>query len=119
MTEQLFHTAAASFEAALRVPVLPEEHRAARLHGHGYRARVRAEVPGSWAPFPGGEAVGLRRLLKEQVSVLDYRDLNEILPVPTDDDSGGNVQPVGSSCRVCPRGNCRARREPSILSEGF
>jgi predicted transcriptional regulator/DNA-binding XRE family transcriptional regulator len=42
-----------------------------------------------------------------------------ILPVPTDDDSGGNVQPVGSSCRVCPRGNCRARREPSILSEGF
>jgi hypothetical protein len=22
---------------------------------------------------------------------------------------------VGSTCRICPRGNCPARREPSIL----
>ncbi|WP_428924961.1 helix-turn-helix domain-containing protein [Marinibacterium sp. SX1] len=27
--------------------------------------------------------------------------------------------PVGSTCRVCPRSGCPARREPSILSEGF
>ncbi|MEM8731404.1 MAG: short-chain fatty acyl-CoA regulator family protein [Pseudomonadota bacterium] len=27
--------------------------------------------------------------------------------------------PVGSSCRVCPRGACPARREPSILTEEF
>lgn len=27
------------------------------------------------------------------------------------------VLPVGSSCRICPRGQCPARREPSILSE--
>lgn len=26
---------------------------------------------------------------------------------------------VGSTCRVCPRSACQARREPSILSEGF
>ena len=28
------------------------------------------------------------------------------------------VIPVGTSCRVCPRDGCVARREPSILSEG-
>ncbi len=28
-------------------------------------------------------------------------------------------EPVGSTCRVCPRSACLARREPSILSEGF
>ncbi|MEM9550795.1 MAG: short-chain fatty acyl-CoA regulator family protein [Pseudomonadota bacterium] len=28
-------------------------------------------------------------------------------------------EPVGSTCRVCPRAGCRARREPSILKEGF
>ena len=27
------------------------------------------------------------------------------------------AQPVGSSCRICPRSRCPARREPSILSE--
>ncbi|WP_419739030.1 helix-turn-helix domain-containing protein [Ruegeria sp.] len=26
---------------------------------------------------------------------------------------------VGSSCRICPSGDCGSRREPSILSEGF
>lgn len=42
-----------------------------------------------------------------------------ILPVKGDAPPDPDVQPVGSSCRVCPRGDCRARREPSILSEGF
>ena len=30
-------------------------------------------------------------------------------------DPGGGVVPVGSSCRVCPRAECHARREPSIV----
>ncbi|OCX64522.1 hypothetical protein BFP70_10805 [Thioclava sp. SK-1] len=38
-----------------------------------------------------------------------------ILPPPTDEASG--ARPVGTSCRVCPRGDCPARREPSILFE--
>jgi predicted transcriptional regulator/plasmid maintenance system antidote protein VapI len=29
------------------------------------------------------------------------------------------AQPVGSSCRICPRQTCEARREPSILKEEF
>jgi predicted transcriptional regulator/DNA-binding XRE family transcriptional regulator len=48
-----------------------------------------------------------------------YRSIMLILPVAPGDGDGGPVQPVGSSCRICPRGGCRARREPSILSEGF
>jgi predicted transcriptional regulator/DNA-binding XRE family transcriptional regulator len=31
--------------------------------------------------------------------------------------AGSPVLPVGSSCRICPRPACAARREPSILSE--
>jgi len=28
-------------------------------------------------------------------------------------------EPIGSSCRICPRKSCTARREPSILADGF
>lgn len=45
-----------------------------------------------------------------------YRAVMLILP-------GGqeaqNPQPVGASCRICPRQGCPARREPSILKEEF
>lgn len=45
-----------------------------------------------------------------------YHAVMLILPrreVPED------AQPVGSSCRICPRQPCEARREPSILKEEF
>lgn len=32
--------------------------------------------------------------------------------------AGGVVQ-VGSNCRICPRSECHARREPSIVADGF
>ena len=48
-----------------------------------------------------------------------YRAFMLILPASGTEESRQDVQPVGSSCRVCPRGTCGARREPSILSEGF
>lgn len=34
-------------------------------------------------------------------------------------DVGEAAQPVGASCRICPSQDCAARREPSILKEGF
>jgi len=85
MTERLFHIATVPFEAARRVSILPENHRSRRLHGHSFLARVRAELPAGWAPFPGGETGALKAALEQCVAVVDYRDLNEHLPVPTDE----------------------------------
>lgn len=48
-----------------------------------------------------------------------YRSIMLILPVPSAQTGAEDAQPVGSSCRVCPRDACGARREPSILSQGF
>ncbi|UWQ77669.1 short-chain fatty acyl-CoA regulator family protein [Leisingera sp. S132] len=45
-----------------------------------------------------------------------YRSAMLILPGA---DVSDDPQPVGSSCRVCPRRQCPARREPSILKEEF
>ncbi len=35
-----------------------------------------------------------------------------------DETAGQAAVPIGSTCRICARTNCAARREPSILSEG-
>ncbi|MAY86836.1 MAG: transcriptional regulator [Pseudooceanicola sp.] len=48
-----------------------------------------------------------------------YRSVMLILPLPASDAAGDGHQQVGSSCRVCSRAACRARREPSILREEF
>lgn len=85
MTETLYHVAAAPFEAARQVDILPENHPARRLHGHSFLARVRAELPAGWAPFPGAEADHLQEALGRCVERLDYHLLNETLAVPTDE----------------------------------
>lgn len=85
MTGQLLYVAAVPFEAARRVLLLPEGHRSRRLHGHSFLARVRAEVPADWATFPGGEADALKAALATCVAPLDYQDLNQYLPAPTDE----------------------------------
>lgn len=85
MSERLFYVASVPFEAACRVAILPEGHRARRLHGHSFTAKVRAELPPGWRSFPGGETDALTQTLAHRVAPLDYRDLNEHLPVPTDE----------------------------------
>jgi 6-pyruvoyltetrahydropterin/6-carboxytetrahydropterin synthase len=85
VSERILHIAAAPFEAARRVSILPEGHRSRRLHGHGFLARVRAELSAGWRPFPGGETAALAERLLNCVAPLDYGDLNEQLPVPTDE----------------------------------
>jgi len=85
VTEKLFYVAAAPFEAARRVSILPGGHRSRRLHGHSFLARVRAELPPQWAPFPGGETGELKEAVQRCVAALDYRDLNTHLPIPTDE----------------------------------
>ena len=81
----LLYTAAAPFEAACHIDLLPEGHRSRRVHGHGYIARVRTPLPAGWAAFPGGEVDGLRDCLAAAVAPLDYRDLNELIDCPTDE----------------------------------
>jgi len=42
-----------------------------------------------------------------------------IEPIEGEGEGGGAALPVGTSCRICPRAACPARREPSILAEGL
>ena len=84
MVERLLHRAVASFEAARRVAVLPPGHRERRLHGHGFKARLLAELPSGWGGFDGAETDALSEILRGAVEALDYRDLNEVLERPTD-----------------------------------
>ncbi|MFC3613581.1 helix-turn-helix domain-containing protein [Lutimaribacter marinistellae] len=48
-----------------------------------------------------------------------YRSIMLILPVSADEQGTQTALPVGTTCRLCPSGDCAARREPSILGEGF
>lgn len=78
MSERLLQIARAPFQAARRLPGLPQGHRAQGLHGHGFLA---------WAAAPlcvGGDAEASRRALAAAVAVLDYQDLNRHLPQPSD-----------------------------------
>jgi 6-pyruvoyltetrahydropterin/6-carboxytetrahydropterin synthase len=83
--EQLLYVAAAGFEAARRVTLLPEGHRSWRLHGHSFVADVRCALPLQWASFPGGEVEELKQTLIATTRRLDYRDLNRELEQPTDE----------------------------------
>ena len=85
MTQRLFHVAAAPFEAARQVGILPEGHRSRRLHGHSFLARVRAALPEGWARFPGAETEKLTAALRDCVAPLDYNALNQYLEIPTDE----------------------------------
>ncbi len=85
MAERLFYKAAAGFEAARRLAELPPGHRGRRLHGHGFKARLLAELPPGWGGFDGAETEALGAALSDLVDALDYRDLNELLAVPTDE----------------------------------
>jgi 6-pyruvoyltetrahydropterin/6-carboxytetrahydropterin synthase len=82
--DRLLFTAEAPFESARTLGASAPGHRARRLHGHGFVAKVRAPVAPAWAGFPGGEAQALRERLQRCVAPLDYRLLNDELAEPTD-----------------------------------
>ncbi|MBA4324971.1 MAG: XRE family transcriptional regulator [Rhodobacter sp.] len=84
--------------AALGRPMQPFEARVQMAGQNDRRHRVIA-----WAETRHPQ--GLRGPELREAAML-------ILP----DDGAGPVLPVGSSCRVCARGDCPARREPSILA---
>jgi 6-pyruvoyl-tetrahydropterin synthase len=92
LNERILFTAAAPFEAARQVDILPDGHRSKRLHGHSFTARVRAELPSGWAPFFGAETDTLEQELIRCVSMLDYDLLNKHIDVPTDENLARWVQ---------------------------
>lgn len=72
---ELLHVAAAPFEAAVSVPVLPAGHRSRGLHGHSFLATVRARE----------DAALLAERLAAAVAPLDYAHLNDRIAIPTDE----------------------------------
>lgn len=85
MPDHLLHVAAAGFESACRIDVLPEGHRSRRLHGHSFLAKLRARLPQGWASFPGGEVGDLGARLADALEPLDYGLLNDRIARPTDE----------------------------------
>lgn len=83
--ELLLYTIAVGFEAARQVTVLPEGHKARNLHGHSFLAKVRCDLPAGWGSFPGAEVEELAARFKSTVAPLDYKDLNQLIPEPTDE----------------------------------
>ena len=85
MVAAMDYLAMGGFEAACRVDGLEAGHRAGRLHGHSYLARLRTSGADLALPFPGGETGLLDERLKAALQPLDYRLLNELLANPTDE----------------------------------
>lgn len=81
MAERLLHAAACGFEAARQLSTLPA---AQRMHGHSFRASVRAQLPPHWESFAGAGVGQLEALLQACVAPLDYRQLDLVLDDPSD-----------------------------------
>lgn len=67
-----------TFEAAHRLPNVPEGHKCARLHGHSFR--VRLELEGEPDPHTGWilDFADLKAIFKPTLEMLDHHYLNEI-----------------------------------------
>jgi 6-pyruvoyltetrahydropterin/6-carboxytetrahydropterin synthase len=75
----------APFEAARQVAILPEGHRARKIHGHSFLASLHVAMPPGMAEYPGGEVDTIKARLEHQIQHLDYRLLNEVMETPTDE----------------------------------
>ena len=73
-----------TFDAAHRVPTMPEGHKCRRMHGHTYEVEIvlRGHVPASGILLDYGDIAEAWRPIGE---ALDHRTLNDIpgLEVPT------------------------------------
>lgn len=87
-----------------------------------YRALVRPSQPVSaLVEMPGRvgrrflcHAICMPRATTGFSAPMVFEATMLILPAP---DAGGPADPVGSTCRICPREGCAARREPSIMGD--
>lgn len=66
------------FEAAHRLPFVPEGHKCARLHGHSFRAEVHVAGPIEDATGWVMDYGDVRTIAGPVIGELDHRYLNEI-----------------------------------------
>ena len=85
MVDRILYVATTSFEAARSLDCLHDGHHARRLHGHSFKAEVRALLPDGWPDFPGAEVGQLTKRLSDCVAPLDYSHLNREIALPTDE----------------------------------
>ena len=67
-----------SFEAAHRLPNVPEGHKCARLHGHSFHARVTVEGPVGAETGWVMDFADIKAAIRPLEDQLDHRYLNEI-----------------------------------------
>ena len=67
-----------SFEAAHRLPNVPEEHKCARLHGHSFLVRVSVDGPVGEQTGWVMDFADLKAAFRPLHDRLDHRYLNEI-----------------------------------------
>lgn len=75
----------APFEAARHVPILPDGHKAKRMHGHSFLSSLHVAMPPGMAEYQGGEIDTIKSRLVHHVDKLDYQLLNDIVEMPTDE----------------------------------
>jgi 6-pyruvoyltetrahydropterin/6-carboxytetrahydropterin synthase len=67
-----------TFEAAHRLPRVPEGHKCARLHGHSYRVEIRVEGPVSEGAGWVMDFGDIKTAWAPLADQLDHRYLNEV-----------------------------------------
>ncbi len=83
MNNKLFYIATVPFESACQINILDQQHHAAHLHGHSYKASIRVPLTNIQEKI---EPVSfLRTHLKKLITPLNYSFLNDHLPIPTDE----------------------------------
>ena len=66
------------FEAALRLPGVPETHRCRRLHGHSYRVEIQMDGPVDPRTGFVVDFFDIEEGFADIVDVLDHRCLNDV-----------------------------------------
>ena len=65
-------------------------------------------------PLPASRKVFVAGTMHPDIRV-PMRDIDQ----PGDEEPASGTVRLGSTCRVCPRQRCIARREPSVLRQDF
>jgi 6-pyruvoyltetrahydropterin/6-carboxytetrahydropterin synthase len=85
MSDNLYYLTSAPFEAARKVEILPVGHRARKLHGHSFVARMVTIASEDSPESVGRRSEEIEKLFGKTVAALDYSYLNDLLDVPTDE----------------------------------